>query len=366
MHAFYSRAFNPGIGGALNLGTPPSSASWTSPGRARAVTCGFLLGVGSWTFRLCHLPEDRALRHRRLWSAPPYQQVGRTVLDIHRALSVWFGLGPRSETRFHAHQLAHLLVNIRNPRIPASQTRVETGSLSGCSTVDANVDSGESVNPSGLEAAVINTRIGALAGKRGVHRILPAWSQPGHRICCATSLASNRVEPLSLFAEHAVGVDRACGQEQVRVKISIIAITGRHVQGAVHTDPKLLGDFLGEAESQRGPFVGIKLAGKREHNFSRKHRVTSTMVYLDAVPELFTIPHEPTARQMDTRIENAFSAAVVEDLPSTLITDQRTCTVCSGGCRGATAGSSDGSACAQVKNGHTKSVGVSGRSPDRT
>ena len=87
------------------------------------------------------------------------------------------------------------------------------------------MDSGQPSNPSDLEAAVINTRIGALAGKRGVHRVLPAWAQPGHRIRCATSLAGDGVEPLRLFTEHAVGIHGACGQEQVRMEISIIAIT---------------------------------------------------------------------------------------------------------------------------------------------
>jgi hypothetical protein len=285
------------------------------------------------------------------------------VIDMRLALNVWLGLGTRSETRFHAHQFAHLLVNICHPRIPAPQTLVQAGPPSCCSTIDAGVNSGQPLNPSGLEAAVINTRIGALAGKRGVHRILPAWSQPGHRICCATSLAGNGVEPLRLFSEHAVGIDRACGQEQVRVKISVIAVTGRHVQGAVHTDPKLLGDFLGEAESQRGPFVGIKLAGKREHNFPCKDRVTSTVVYFDAVPELLAVKHEPAARQVDARIENALAAAVVEDLPGALINDQRTGTICSGGRRGAAAGASYGRACAQVKNSHSRFLKGVGAQP---
>ena len=58
--------------------------------------------------------------------------------------------------------------------------------------------------------------------------------------------------------------------------------------------------------------------------------------------------------QMNARIKHAVSAAVVEDLPGALITDQRTGTVCGGGGRGAAAGAGDGCACAQMKNGHTR------------
>lgn len=162
-----------------------------------------LVGVVMLRYQLCSL------------ATPPRLQIGCAVVNdldgMRNSLRGWPWLTHCSQPGLQTHQLARLLFKGCHLRIPASQTRIEAGSPSGCSTIEADVDSGQPLNSSDPEAAVINTRIGALAGKRGVHRVLPAWAQPGHRIRCATSLASNGVKPLCLFAEHAVGIDRACG-----------------------------------------------------------------------------------------------------------------------------------------------------------
>lgn len=105
------------------------------------------------------------------------------------------------------------------------------------------------------------------------------------------------------------------------MKISVIAITGWRVQGAIHSDTKLGGDVLGEAESQRGALASIQLVGKREHNFAREHSITPAVVQLQVVPELFAIPHKPATRQVDARIEHALAAAVIKDLAGAFIGD---------------------------------------------
>jgi len=367
MHAFYSRAFNPDRDRHEPWNAPPSSASWTSPGRPLAVPSVVWFRAGLQASRLRLTRRNPALEHLRLSAASPQQQVGRLVVDnMYLAPVIWLWIGPRSQARLHPYQLAHLLVEGFQPRIPPSQTRIETGSPSGCSTIEADVDSGQPLNPSDLEAAVINTRIGALAGKRGVHRVLPAWPQPGHGIRCAMSLARDGVEPLGFFAEPAVGIDSACGQEQVRVKISVITIAGWRVQGAVHADTKLLRDFLGKAEGQRGALLGIQFVGKREHNFAREHGITPAVVQLQVIPEPFAIVHKPAARQVDARIEHALAAAVIKDLAGALIGDQCAGAIGRRSCRRSAAGASNGRASAQMKNCHCSSSGVSGRSPDRT
>ena len=83
----------------------------------------------------------------------------------------------------------------------------------------------QALDSPGLETAVVNAFRRSFAGKHSIHRVLPPWPQPGHRISSATAPAGDGVEPLRLFTEHAVGIHGACGQEQVRMEISIIAIT---------------------------------------------------------------------------------------------------------------------------------------------
>lgn len=126
------------------------------------------------------------------------------------------------------------------------------------------------------------------------------------------------------------------------------------MQCAIDANAKLVGDFACKAKRQLGALIDVKLSGKCEHNFARQNGIAPTVVHLDAIPEVLSVAHEAAAWQMNARIEHAVSAAVVEDLPGALITDQRTGTVCGGGGRGAAAGASDGRACAQMKNGHTR------------
>lgn len=76
-----------------------------------------------------------------------------------------------------------------------------------------------------LKTAVVNAFSRSFADKRSIHRVLPTWPQPGHRIRCATSLAGDGVEPLCLLSENTLGIDSTCRQEQVRMEIPIVAIT---------------------------------------------------------------------------------------------------------------------------------------------
>jgi hypothetical protein len=138
------------------------------------------------------------------------------------------------------------------------------------------------------------------------------------------------------------------------------------VQHTVHADAELVGDLACKAKCQLCAFSGVKFIGKRQHDFAREHSIAPAMVHFDTVPELLPVGHVSTAWELNARIEHAVSTTVVEDQACALIADQRTGTISRGGRRRAAAGASDGCARAQVKNGHTKSPGVSGRSPDRT
>lgn len=150
------------------------------------------------------------------------------------------------------------------------------------------------------------------------------------------------------------------------MEIPIVSITRRCVQCAIDSNAELIGNFACKSKRQLGALIGVKFIGKCEHNFARQNGITSTVVHLDAIPEVFSVAHKAAAWQMNARIEHAVSAAIVEDLSGALISDQHTGTVCGGGGRRATGGASDGRACAQMKNSHSQFPGVSGRSPDRT
>ena len=138
------------------------------------------------------------------------------------------------------------------------------------------------------------------------------------------------------------------------MEIPIVSITERRVQCAIDSNAELIGNFACKSKRQLGTFISVKFSGKCEHNFARQNGVTPTVVHLDAIPEVLSVAQEAAAWQMNARIKHAVSAAVVEDLPGALITDQRTGTVCGGCGRGAAAGAGDGYACAQMKNGHTR------------
>lgn len=147
------------------------------------------------------------------------------------------------------------------------------------------------------------------------------------------------------------------------MEIPVVTATRRRVQSTIHTDAKLFGDLLGEAECQRGSLVGIELIGKREHDFARKDGITPAVMYLHAVPKVFSVVREAPARQMNARIEHAVPATVVEDQPGALIADQRTGAICGSGRRGAAAAASDGRTRTQMKNGHTESLWGVGAQP---
>lgn len=147
------------------------------------------------------------------------------------------------------------------------------------------------------------------------------------------------------------------------MKISVIAITGWRVQGAIHSDTKLGGDVSGEAESQRGSFIGIQFARQRDNDFAREHSIVSTVVYLNSVPEHFAVAHEPATRQVNARVKHAVAAAVIKDLAGALIGDQCAAAIRRRrSCRSA-ASASNGRPGAQMKNSHLQFLRGVGAKP---
>jgi hypothetical protein len=138
------------------------------------------------------------------------------------------------------------------------------------------------------------------------------------------------------------------------------------VQHTVHADAEFVGNFLSKAKRQLGALIDVEFTGKRQHDFACENSIAPTVMHFNAVPELLSVGHMPTSWQLNARIKHAVSTTVVEDQAGALIADQRTGTICRGSRRRAATGASDGCACAQMENGHTRSPEVSGRSPDRT
>jgi hypothetical protein len=315
----------------------------------------------------CH-PTDHGACAARTWQllleSAPWRQIGCTILDdLRRLLPVGHWLCPRCQSGSHSDQLSHLLFESECLGVPCSEACVQSNSPTGRCAFLSDMHGRQALDSTHLEAAVVNTFSGPFARQRGVDRILPSRPQPGHRIRRTTASTGDGVKPLRFLAEHAFRINCARSHEEMRMMVPIVAITRRCVQRAIHANAEFVGNFSGKAKRQRGALISIKFSGKRQHDLPREDGIAPTVVHFDAVPELLSVVHAPTAWQLNARIEHPVSAAVIEDQAGALIADQRAGPICGSGRRGATAGASDGCACAQMKNSHLQFLRGVGAQP---